>query len=132
MLLFLEPHNFDLDSYLSMLPRWKHRHQARPALALPWVLDGLQDWPSVLAKADRIVGAMTAAEKRNPEEITPENTARIASVSGTAPEEVNGLLSHFFSMKRRVVLIRGLSFWQRLKLITGWGRSPLNPDGVDA
>ena len=132
MPLFSKPHTFDLDGYLSTLRERQRRHWTRPAQALPWVDDGLQDWPSALAEAERIVGAMAPPEKHNPEGITPEARARISSASGTDPDKVDRLVSHFLYVRRQVLRLQGLRFWQRLKLLTGRGRLPLESGGADA
>jgi signal recognition particle subunit SRP54 len=53
-----------------------------------------------LHKVTAMVSSMTKAEKKNPEIVDESRTRRIAKGSGRKPEEVQGLVTRFFEMKK--------------------------------
>lgn len=107
------------EDYLAILPQFRQVSAGRPALVLPWIQDGLEDWPSALARGRRLVEAMTREEQLEPERITGAARERIGTASGTRPVDVERLLSHYQTVRESCRQYQALSLWQRLKILTG-------------
>ena len=115
---------FTLDEYLALLPQFRGMRGKRPALVLPWVSDGLEDWATARKRAERIIHAMPAEIRRSPERIYLAQRQRIADDSGATPEQVGRLLDHYFMVRAVFLRMEALGFWGRLKLLVGWTRHP--------
>jgi signal recognition particle GTPase len=111
-----------LDDYLAFLRQFRRTGGRRPALILPWVSDGLEDWATALARAERIIRAIPAGSRPGPERIDLAERQRIADDSGATPEEVGRLLDHYLMLRAEYLRIAALSFWGRVKLLAGWTR----------
>jgi|GEM_PF-3915687 len=106
---------FTWEDYLAFLPQLRHVSAGRPALVLPWIQDGLEDWPSALARGRRLVEAMSREERLEPIRITSAARERIGAACGTRPIDVERLLAHYQAVRERVQQYQSLSLWQRIK-----------------
>jgi signal recognition particle subunit SRP54 len=92
------------------------------------VADG-EDPDATFDRVRRMIDAMTDAERRDPDAIDADRQARIAADSGTQPDEVETFLAQFRQVRELMQQMGRMSFWQRLKLVTGFGKLP-GPDGA--
>jgi signal recognition particle subunit SRP54 len=76
-----------------------------------------EDRKTTLARVERIIAAMTAAERAQPEGIGPAERQRIAAASGSRPEEVDYFLTQFAKVRTMMRDLAGMSFWQRAKKV---------------
>jgi signal recognition particle subunit SRP54 len=76
----------------------------------------------------RMLDAMTPEERHDPDRIDDAARLRIATTAGTEPEDVTQLLSQFAQVRDLMRQLAGLSFWQRLKLVLGFGKMPKSGD----
>jgi signal recognition particle subunit SRP54 len=83
-------------------------------------------WQSVRGR--QIIDAMTDEERSNPDLVDSSRRARIASSSGTHPQDVEQLLAAFQATQRVVCEVANMSLWERMKLIS----SLTKPAGKEA
>jgi signal recognition particle GTPase len=79
-------------------------------------------WHSVQIR--QIIDAMTDEERSNPDLIDSSRRTRIASSSGTHPQEVEKLLAQFHQLRALMRQMASMSLWQRIKLVLGFTKSP--------
>jgi signal recognition particle subunit SRP54 len=60
-----------------------------------------------LARVEAVIRSMTAAERRNPKMIDGSRKRRIASGSGTTPQDVNGILRQFAETQKMMKAFAG-------------------------
>jgi signal recognition particle subunit SRP54 len=60
-----------------------------------------------LAKVEAVIRSMTPAERRNPKMIDGSRKRRIATGSGTTPQDVNGLLKQFAETQKMMKAFAG-------------------------
>ncbi|MCB2223313.1 MAG: signal recognition particle protein [Actinobacteria bacterium] len=68
---------------------------------------GLEVSEADLARVEAIIRSMTPAERRNPKMIDGSRKRRIASGSGTAPQDVNGLLRQYAEAQKMMKAFAG-------------------------
>jgi signal recognition particle subunit SRP54 len=83
------------------------------------------EWPLSLERIKRIMDAMSSKEKSAPRKIDAIRRQHLAEISGVQPEEVEQLIERFQQARNLMQQISGLSFWQRLKLMLGWSKLPM-------
>ena len=81
-------------------------------------------WHSVQIR--QIIDAMTDEERSNPDLIGSSRRTRIASSSGTHPQEVEKFLAQFHQLRALMRQMASMSLWQRIKLVLGFTKSPGN------
>src|SRR5439155_27352719 len=88
--------------------------------------------PEVAIKRIRgMIDSMTKAERRDPDLIDINRRRRIASGSGTEPHEVKQFLGQFEQVRVVMRQIANMSFFERIKMMTGLGKAGmLNPGGM--
>jgi signal recognition particle GTPase len=72
-----------------------------------------------------MIDAMTDEERTNPDLITNSCLSRIAASSGSQPEDVERFLAQFHQVRALMLHMAGMSFWQRLKMVFGFGKFPM-------
>jgi signal recognition particle subunit SRP54 len=90
-----------------------------------------EDPELALSRIRRMMDAMTDEERGNPDLITGSCLSRIAANSGTHPEEVGQFVSQFHQVRALMRQLAGMSLWQRLKLVLGFGKFPGKVFGPD-
>ncbi len=83
-----------------------------------------EDVDAALSRIRRMLDAMTEEERSNPDLITDSSVVRIAERSGTRPQDVRMFLAQFDQVRVLVRRMAGLTFWQRLKMVLGFGGPP--------
>jgi signal recognition particle GTPase len=92
---------------------------------LSYVLDYFREnREETVARLERIIAAMEPSERKNPEMIGASNIQRIASRSGLTSEEIQQFLQQFARLRKRMQMLAGLSWWQRLLFVFGRRRLP--------
>ena len=83
-----------------------------------------------LNRIRQIIDAMTDEERSNPGIIDSSRRSRIARSSGTQPNDVEQFLAQFDQVRVLMRQMASMSLWQRLKMITGFGKLPGQDGGV--
>ena len=96
----MRKNTFDLEDYLDQLGQIKKMGSIQDILGmLPGVnaqdLDDAEIDERILSKTEAIILSMTPYERRNPNVLNASRKRRIASGSGTTPQDVNKLLKQF-------------------------------------
>jgi len=78
-----------------------------------------EDRQIALDRVDRIIAAMTAEERQNPDSIGASEKQRIASKSDIRADEVDHFLKQFFKVRSLMQETANLTFWQRLTTAFG-------------
>lgn len=81
-----------------------------------------EDPEVALRRIQGIIDSMTPEERRNPDIIDLSRRRRIAAGSGTASHEIKHLLQQFATVRTLMRQMANLSFWERLKMVTGLGK----------
>ena len=124
--------DFTLDDFRRELDRVEKTGTKVPLGRLPdlWALgEAGEDRAVVFARVRRVVDAMTANERRNPDGIDESGMAGIAARSGTQPVDVAKVLAQFYQVRAFMRRMASLSFWQRIKLVLGFGKFPGPEEG---
>jgi signal recognition particle subunit SRP54 len=77
-----------------------------------------------------MIDSMTKEERRNPDVIDLGRRRRIAEGSGTEPHEIKQFLGQFEQVRTLMRQMAKMSIWQRLKMITGLGKSGMFQPGA--
>ena len=96
----MRKNTFDLEDYLDQLGQIKKMGSIQDILGmLPGVnaqdLDDAEIDERILSRTEAIILSMTPYERRNPNVLNASRKRRIASGSGTTPQDVNKLLKQF-------------------------------------
>jgi signal recognition particle GTPase len=102
---------------------------------MPWDVDmlrragfpdlfGEEDRHAVVERVGRIIAAMSPEQRRAPEGIDRPQVAGIAAASGASEEQVAHFLLQFLRTRNILQQLARMNFWQRLKLVLGWGQLP--------
>jgi signal recognition particle GTPase len=130
--MFADPSEEDLALALNRLPRMTAtmtEEERRALIRLPRMTAAMTGkerymlqliWQSVQSR--QIIDAMTDEERSNPDLIDSSRRTRIATNSGTEPQEVEKLLAGFDQLR---AARRGLTHWRLFKMVwnTGIGRA---------
>jgi signal recognition particle subunit SRP54 len=86
---------------------------------------GSNEDPDVaLNRIRQIIEAMTEEERNSPDIIDSNRRSRIGSNSGIQPSEVETFLAQFRKVRALMRQVAGMSIWQRIKMMTGFGKPP--------
>ena len=80
-----------------------------------------EDLVLALNRLPQVIAAMTDEERSNPDLIDSSRRTRIATNSGTDPQEVEKFLAQFHQVRALMRQMGSMSLWQRIKLILGSG-----------
>ena len=119
--------DFTLDDFRAQLQQIVRTDARGPLDRMPgtseMVLDA-EEPNAAMRRVVRMIDAMTPKERRDPDRIDETARLRIAAASGTEPRDVEQLLLQFAQVRECVQQIARMGFWQRLKLVLGFGRLP--------
>jgi signal recognition particle subunit SRP54 len=113
--------DFTLDDFRRQLDQVQKMGMKHLLGQLPGTSDMVSDEedPDVaLNRVRQILDAMTDEERSDPDIIDSTRRSRIAASTGTDPNDVQQFLDQF------------MSFWQRIKMITGFGKLPGQDGGA--
>jgi len=77
-----------------------------------------------------MIDSMTKEERRNPDVIDLGRRRRIATGSGTEPHEIKQFLGQFDQVRTLMRQMASMSLFQRLKMVTGLGKSGMFQPGA--
>lgn len=123
--------DFTLDDFRAQFDQWRNNGLADMIGRMP-SLDGLvragEDPENAVRRVQQMIDAMTEDERRDPALIDLDATCRIGASAGADSAEVERLLANFTRTQTVMRRLAGMSLWQRLKLILGFGSiSPESP-----
>jgi signal recognition particle subunit SRP54 len=101
--------------------------------AMPGMGDMIPDDEDPDVAVKRIQGmidSMTKSEKLNPDVIDLSRRRRIAAGSGTEPHEIKQFLNQFGQMRTIMRQIANMSMFDRIKMLTGMGKSGMFQPGA--
>jgi signal recognition particle subunit SRP54 len=87
-----------------------------------------EDPKVAMRRVAKMIDAMTPEERREPDRIDEAARVRIAGASDTEPHEVEQFLAQFAQVRDLMRQLARMSFWQRLKLVLGFGKWPKSGD----
>jgi signal recognition particle subunit SRP54 len=88
------------------------------------MIDDDEDPVVALKRIRQILDAMTDEERSNPDLIDSSRRSRIATSSGTHPNDVEKFLDQFGQVRALMRRMASMSLWQRMKMNTGFGNLP--------
>jgi signal recognition particle GTPase len=115
--------DFNLDDFARQLRQFKQivRHPD----VLSHVLDYFrEDRRTVFARIERIIGAMTAEERQNPDRLGPNERQRIASACCLDPKNIEAVLEEFCKAPGSDATDGRGGVWHRLMVVLGKRRLP--------
>jgi signal recognition particle subunit SRP54 len=77
-----------------------------------------------------MIDSMTKEERRNPDVIDMGRRRRIAGGSGVEPHEIKQFLGQFDQVRTLMRQMASMSIFQRLKMVTGLGKSGMFQPGA--
>jgi signal recognition particle subunit SRP54 len=80
-----------------------------------------------MERVQRMIDAMTPDERAHPDRIDAAARERIAASAGVQPEDVSQFLEQFAAVRRLMRQMVNMTLWQRIKMVTGFGRFPPPP-----
>jgi signal recognition particle subunit SRP54 len=102
---------FDLEDFLEQFQQIKKMGPLQQLVGmLPGAGAALQDVQvddKQLARVEAIIRSMTPSERRNPKSINGSRKRRIATGSGTRPQDVNGVLKQFSQAQKMMKAMAG-------------------------
>jgi signal recognition particle subunit SRP54 len=119
--------DFTLDDFrrqLDQVEKMGMKDQLGRVAGLSSMVPDKEDRDLAFRRIRQMLDAMTDDERSNPDLITSSSLPRIAASSGTHPQEVEMFLAQFNQVRAVMRQMAGMSFWQRLKLIFGFGKFP--------
>ncbi|MEZ5175853.1 MAG: signal recognition particle protein [Acidimicrobiia bacterium] len=103
--------SFDLEDFLEQFQQLKKMGPLQQLVGmLPGAGSALRDVQvdeSHLARVEAIIRSMTPEERRNPKVISGSRKRRIATGSGTRPQDVNGVLKQFSQAQKMMKAMAG-------------------------
>jgi signal recognition particle subunit SRP54 len=81
-----------------------------------------EDPEQALTRIQGMIDSMTKEERRNPDIIDMSRRRRIASGSGTQPQEVKQFLHQFDQVRTIMRQMAKMSMWERIKMVTGMSK----------
>lgn len=120
--------DFTLADFLSQcvqIRKMSAKDRARLMPGMPGFI-AEEDPEVVLDRMRRMIDAMSDQERNFPEIVNSSSRSRIAAASGTQPHEVEQFLTQFLQVRALMRKMARMSFWQRLKLVMGFGKLPGN------
>jgi signal recognition particle subunit SRP54 len=123
--------DFTLDDFrrqLDQVQKIGMKDLLNPLPGAPEMATDDEDPEVALNRIRQIIDAMTNEERRNPDIIDRSRRSRIAASSGTHPHDVERFLAQFDQVRGLMRQMASMTLWQRIKMITGFGKLP-GPDG---
>jgi signal recognition particle subunit SRP54 len=123
----MEEGNYTLDDFRKQFEQLKQMGPLKDLLgSMPGFSEMIPEGEDPEVAFKRIQGmidSMTREERRNPDVIDINRRRRIASGSGTEPHEIKQFLSQFDHIRTLMRDMARMSIWERIKMVTGMGRS---------
>ena len=122
---------FTLDDFRRQLDQFQKmgmKDQLGRMPGLSAMVPAEEDRDLALSRIRQMLDAMTDEERSNPDLITSSCLSRIASSSRTHPQDVEKFLAQFQHVRALMRQLAGMSIWQRLKMVMGFGKFP-GPEG---
>jgi signal recognition particle subunit SRP54 len=119
--------DFTLDDFRRQLDQLEKLDAAEHLRHLPGMSEMMPEGAEpneALQRIRQMIDAMTDEERTNPDLITSSSISRIAADSGTEPHEVEAFLAQFRQLRALLLRVATMGFWQRLKLLLGFGKFP--------
>jgi signal recognition particle subunit SRP54 len=119
---------FTLDDFLAQMKQMKKLGSMKDILKmLPGMGGGAMEAMDMdgdeLARMEAIIHSMTAKERENPELIEANRRRRIARGSGTAPEDVSGMVKSFTMAAGMMKQMAGMGMRDRMKFAQQMGQA---------
>lgn len=89
-----------------------------------------EDPEVAIRRIQGMIDSMTKEERRNPDVIDMSRRRRIANGSGVEPHEIKQFLGQFDQVRTLMRQMATMSIWQRLKMVTGLGKSGMFQPGA--
>jgi signal recognition particle subunit SRP54 len=89
-----------------------------------------EDPEAALTRIQGMIDSMTKEERRNPDVIDLSRRRRIASGSGTQPQDVKQFLNQFDQVRTLMRQMAKMSMWERIKMVTGMGKAGMFQPGA--
>jgi len=89
-----------------------------------------EDPEEAFKRLQGMIDSMTKEERRNPDVIDLSRRRRIATGSGTQPHEVKQFIAQFDQVRTMMRQMSQMSMIQRLKMLTGMGKSGMFQPGA--
>jgi signal recognition particle subunit SRP54 len=123
----LEKGNFTLDDFRKQFQTLQSMGNMRELMAsMPGMSDMIpegEDPEAFVGRMQGMIDSMTKEERRNPDIIDISRRRRIASGSGTEPQEIKQFLIQFDQVRTLMRRLATMSIWERVKMITGLGQA---------
>lgn len=125
----MEQGQFTLEDFLDQFQQMKQMGPLQEIISmLPGAGSALKDVElddREIARVEAIIRSMTPEERRNPKVINGSRKRRIATGSGTRPQDVNNLLRQFGDAQKMMKMMAGGKGIPGLSGLTGGGRRGL-------
>jgi signal recognition particle subunit SRP54 len=121
------PRDFTLDDFRQQLDQIQKMGSTDILNRLPGTSEMMSEEPDpdvALRRIRRMIDAMTDEERSNPDRIDSSSRSRIAESAGTQPHDVELFLFRFRRVRATMRELAGMSLWERLKMVTGFGKFP--------
>ncbi len=82
-----------------------------------------EDPEEALKRVQGMIDSMTAKERQDPDLIDQSRRKRIAAGCGVEPPEIKQFLQQFDQVRAMMKQMASMSIWQKMKMITGLGKS---------
>lgn len=82
-----------------------------------------EGWEVFLSRLDRVIGAMTPEERREPDQIALHRRHEIAAQSNTASEEIDRVIAQFVKLRALKRQLAEMTTWQQIDLVFNWNRT---------
>jgi signal recognition particle subunit SRP54 len=89
-----------------------------------------EDPDVAIRRIQGMIDSMSKEERRNPDVIDMSRRRRIATGSGVEPHEVKQFLGQFDQVRTMMRQMANMSIWQRLKMVSGLGKSGMFQPGA--
>jgi signal recognition particle subunit SRP54 len=130
----LKKGDFTLDDFRKQFVQMQQMGGMRELMSQMPGMDGMipegEDPEVAIKRIQGMIDSMTKEERRNPDVIDLGRRRRIADGSGTEPHEIKQFLGQFDQVRTLMRQMAQMSIWQRLKMITGLGKSGMFQPGA--
>jgi len=130
----LEKGNFTLEDFRAQFVQMQKMGGMRELMGMmpgmsEMVPEG-EDPEVAMKRIQGMIDSMTKEERRDPDVIDMSRRRRIAAGSGTEPHEIKQFLHQFDQIRTLMRQMAQMSIWQRIKMITGMGKSGMFQPGA--
>ncbi len=131
----LEKGNFTLEDFRNQFVQMQKMGGMRELMGMmpgmsEMVPEG-EDPEVAMKRIQGMIDSMTKAERQDPDVIDMSRRRRIAAGSGTEPHEIKQFLHQFDQIRTLMRQMAQMSMWQRIKMITGLGKSGMFQPGAN-